>query len=66
MKYEIYSDYVASGDLSVFEFISVGIKGSVKKRVAFSSTERQDVYNLAFGDVDENDQIDDYNITVVR
>lgn len=63
MRYEIYSDYVASGDLSVFEFTSVGIKGTINKRVAFIPTERQGVFNLAFGDVDENDEIDDYKVT---
>lgn len=63
MHYEIYPDYVASDDLSVFEFASVGMKGIIKKRVAFMNTERTSVYNLAFGDIDEYGEIDDYKVT---
>ena len=63
MKYDIYSDYIASDDLSVVEFTSIGINGRIIKRVAFMPTEANGVYNLAFGDVDEYDDIDDYKIT---
>lgn len=63
MKYTIYSDYIAAPDLSVFEFTSVGAKGAIKKRIAFIPTDVKGVYNLAFGDIDTDDGIDDYNVT---
>ena len=63
MKYPIYSDYTASPDLSVFEFTSIGIKGVIKKRIAFIPTDVKSVYHLAFGDIDEENEIDDYNVT---
>lgn len=63
MTYEVYSNLTTNDDYSVFEFISIGTKGNIRKRIAFTPTELNGVYNLAFGDVDENDDIDDYSIT---
>lgn len=63
MKYELYLDFKYTDDLSVFDFISLGKNGPITKRVAFTSTELDNVYNLAFGDIDENDEIDDYRIS---
>lgn len=39
--------------LKVFEFTSEGPKGSIKKMVQFTDTGTENVYNLAFGDYNE-------------
>jgi hypothetical protein len=48
---------------TIFEFISEGPKGSIRKRVEFERTSRADTFNLAFGDV--NSQTGDFDDTVV-
>jgi hypothetical protein len=63
MKYEIYADMFIAEDFRVFEFVSVGKYGSIPKRIAFVRTELPNVYNLAFGDVNGDDDIDDYSIS---
>jgi hypothetical protein len=63
MKYEIYSDLSATDDLSVFDFISIGHHGRIRKRIAFTPTKLHGVYNLAFGDITEDGDIDDYSIS---
>jgi len=63
MKYEMYSDYKHNYDYSVFEFISIGKNGTIPKKITFTSIELDDVYNLAFGDVNENGELDDYKIS---
>lgn len=50
MRYEKYQ-FRADEDLKIFEFISVGKKGSIRKRVYFQLFDRPDIYNLALGDV---------------
>jgi hypothetical protein len=48
----------------VYEFISCGSKGAVKKVVEYAWTGLDDVYNLAFGDFDEStNDINDLAIT---
>jgi hypothetical protein len=63
MKYEVYTEIEVTDDFNVFDFISTGKNGDILKRVAFSKTEEEDVYNLALGDVDEDNEIDDYIVT---
>jgi hypothetical protein len=63
MKYEVYTDVVALDDLSEFDFISHGKKGPIRKRVAFSVTEIENVYNLVLGDVGGDGEIDDLSIS---
>lgn len=63
MKYEYYAAIKTADDLSSFDFVSTGKSGEVVKRVVFMPTEINDVYNLAFGDIMENGEIDDYCIT---
>lgn len=63
MKYDIYSNYVAADDLSIFDFESIGKRGAIKKRIAFMPTELDRVYNLAFGDVAEDGEVDDYRVS---
>lgn len=65
MKYEMYSDYKYSDDYSVFDFVSTGKNGAIPKRITFTSRSNVlgNFYNLAFGDVDENGELDDYKIS---
>lgn len=56
--------YKSEQFLKVFEFTSEGIKGSIKKMVQFSETGTENVYNLAFGDYDEETKsINDLSVT---
>ena len=45
--------YKSEDYFKIYEFVSEGSKGSVKKMVQFSNTGTENVYNLAFGDFDE-------------
>jgi hypothetical protein len=59
-KYEIN----ASGSLLLFEFNSIGPKGTIKKQVEFKAfPNNPNVYNIGFGDVGENGKINDLVIT---
>lgn len=42
----------AGPDQTIFEFISEGKKGSIKKIILFQATTEPSLYNLAFGDRD--------------
>jgi hypothetical protein len=62
----IYDKYTveASTAFLKFEFFSHGPKGSILKRVFFRSfKDSPEVYNLAFGDVDAKDGINDSIVT---
>lgn len=63
MKYEIYKELKFTDDFSVIDFVSIGKNGAIPKRISFTSTELPNVYNLAFGDIDENGEINDYRIS---
>lgn len=63
MKYEVYSDLTITDDFSVVDFISMGKNGTIPKRIAFTATELENVYNLAFGDINDDGEIDDYSIS---
>ena len=59
-KYELESDR----KLLVFEFISTGPKGEIRKLVQYTETNLKDYYNLGFGDKnDKTGEIDDKIIT---
>jgi len=59
-KYE----YFTEGEATLFKFSSEGPKGKIKKLVVYSQMLEADVYNLAFGDYDEEkESIDDPIIT---
>ena len=48
----------------VFELISEGPKGLIRKRVQYRLVQNENIYNLAFGDVNaETDDFDDKVIT---
>lgn len=56
--------YKSEPFLKVFEFISEGPKGRIKKMVQYTRTGTENVYNLAFGDFDEQTKsINDFSIT---
>ena len=63
MKYEIYRNIEVTDDFNIFDFVSIGKNGKILKRVAFTCTDEKHVYNLALGDVDENNEINDYAVT---
>ena len=63
MKYEVYSEIEVTDDFDIFDFVSTGKNGHILKRVAFTRTEQDNVYNLALGDVDEDNEINNYAIT---
>lgn len=63
MKYEVYTGFVASDDFNQFDFVSIGKKGPIRKRVAFTVTEMDNVYNLVLGDVGEDGEIDDLTVS---
>jgi hypothetical protein len=63
MKYEVYTEIEVTDDFAIFDFISTGRNGDILKRVAFTRTEQNKVYNLALGDVDEDNEINDYAVT---
>ena len=59
MKIEKYA-LKAESNLTIFEFISEGPKGLIRKIIQFQETNRLNVYNLAFGDKNsETGEIDD-------
>jgi hypothetical protein len=51
MKLERY-ELTAEDSLMVFEFVSEGPKGSIRKLIQYGETNLKGLYNLAFGDVD--------------
>lgn len=51
MKIEKYA-LKAESSLTVFEFISEGPKGLIRKMIQFQGTNEPNLYNLAFGDKD--------------
>ncbi|HVU58664.1 MAG TPA: hypothetical protein VHD83_26575 [Puia sp.] len=63
MNYEVYSKIEVSDDFNIFDFISTGKNGDILKRVVFSKTEEVGVYNLALGDVEEDNEMNDHVIT---
>jgi hypothetical protein len=63
MKYQYYAAVYVADDLSIFEFISSGKHGQIRKRILFQPTDIQGVYNLAFGDLSPDGEIDDQTIS---
>lgn len=62
MREEIYQ-IRAKSSAKVFEFISEGTKGFIKKRIVYEETTIEGLYNLAFGDV--NEETDDFDDKVI-
>jgi hypothetical protein len=63
MNYEAYSDIREGRDLSTFEFVSVGKNGAIPKCIFFVPTAMPFVYNLAFGNVVGDGEIDDTSVS---
>jgi hypothetical protein len=63
MKYEIYDHIKITDDFSIFDFLSVGKKGQILKRIEFTPTDFPGITNLAFGDINEDGEMDDYSIS---
>jgi hypothetical protein len=52
MQYDSYENFYPQQGDEVFEFLSVGKRGVLLKRVIFEPTANKGIYNLAMGDVD--------------
>lgn len=63
MKHEAYGDVKVTDDFSVFDFFSTGRNGAILKRIVFIKTERDNVYSLVFGDVDNDGKVDYYSVS---
>jgi hypothetical protein len=63
MKYERYYSIYEDDDLGIFEFMSIGKNGVVRKRIEFAKTETKGVYSLAFGNVRVDGSLDDQDIS---
>lgn len=59
MRYEKYDNVIASSDKLEFQFESEGPKGKIRKVVQFVQTQNEDIYNLAFGNLNKDGSIDD-------
>lgn len=63
MKYEVYQGIKITDDYSIFLFLSIGQNGNIPKRIEFMPTEIPGVFNLSFGDVGANGEIDDAKVS---
>jgi len=57
--YNRYASFDISTNATVFEFISTGPKGDIKKIIQFTPTNVKAIFNLAFGNINEDGSIDD-------
>ena len=56
--------YKTEAEFTIFEFVSEGPKGSIKKIVEYTETATENVYNLGFGDYDgTTNSINDLSVT---
>lgn len=63
MNYPSYK-YVTEESYFSFEFVSVGVKGKIKKVVQYTEMSVKGFYNLGFGDYnEETKEIDDEVVT---
>ena len=58
-QYNRYTSFDISTNATVFEFTSTGPKGEIKKIIQFSETKAKHIFNLAFGNVNDDGSIDD-------
>jgi hypothetical protein len=61
MSYDTY-ELEISESIMVFEFVSEGPKGLIRKRVHYQKTIEVNTYNLALGDVDSETNKIDYKV----
>lgn len=62
MRHEQYQNLIVSPDFREYEFISIGPKGEIKKSIQFVHTSYPDTYNLSFGNLKEDGEIDDLSV----
>lgn len=62
MKYGKYGDLVASDNFLEYELVSVGPKGDIRKIVQFLPTSDSGIYNLSFGNIQADREIDDRSV----
>ncbi len=56
--------YKSDEEFITYEFVSEGKKGRIKKRVEYTETNIENLYNLGFGDYDETtNSINDLSVT---
>ena len=56
--------YKTEDKFTIYEFMSEGPKGSIKKMIEYTETATENVYNLGFGDYDEETKsINDLSVT---
>ena len=56
--------YKADVEFAIYEFVSEGKNGRIKKRIEYTETTTPNVYNLGFGDYDETtNSIYDLSVT---
>jgi hypothetical protein len=63
MRFDFYDEIEVSTGFETFDFISHGVNGSISKRVIFSFVQEPNIYNLAFGDVEDDGSINDMSTT---
>jgi hypothetical protein len=62
MKYESYDAVRIADDLSSTDFISTGKHGERLKRVWFMPSNIENIYNLVFGNLIAEDEVDDFSV----
>ncbi|SHN12461.1 hypothetical protein [Chitinophaga sp. CF418] len=59
MQHNFYRDLYIEDGYEAFDFFSIGKRGIAPKRIAFIPTDQEAVYNLVFGDINAEGEIDD-------
>jgi hypothetical protein len=62
MKYESYDAVRISDDLSSFDFLSKGHRGDLLKQIVFEPFRNGTIYQLVFGNLVAENEIDDFSI----
>jgi len=60
--YGNYAFTQSSSGVTVYNFVSIGPKGHIKKVVQFNETGEKGIYNLAFGNISRDGSLDDFTI----
>lgn len=63
MKYETYLGLEFTEDFSVVKFTSIGSNGPIAKRISFTTTDLENVYNLSFGDIGKDGETNDFTVS---
>lgn len=62
MNYEKYTELQISSDGLEYQFISTGPKGSILKIIQFRKIPGSNIFNLAFGNLNDDGSIDDLSV----